>query len=182
MRSAALLALLLMAALWAGVGCDRNVAPFDPAEEPQQPDLSRIFPAPEQPMPAGGAGPAGAAGEPTRAATAGRPGAAVRGTVHVAGEVAPSSASVLFVIARPAGAAGGPPLAVVRVSTPRFPLDFEIGPADVMIPSMRFEGAIELTARLDVDGNASTKSDDDRSTPAALAVVPGDVGVALRLE
>src|SRR5262245_4026339 len=35
---------LLCAAL-ALYGCDRNLEPYDPAEQPRQPDLSRIFPA-----------------------------------------------------------------------------------------------------------------------------------------
>jgi hypothetical protein len=163
-----------------GVGCDRNIAPFDPAEEPKTPDLSRIFPAPEQPGPPGGAGPGGVAGEPVGATAAGRPGAVVRGTVHGVADAGPGA--TLFLIARPAGAVGGPPLAVLRVPQPSFPYDFEIGPANVMIPTARFEGAIELTARLDADGNASTRGELDRSTASAVAVVPGDVGVELRLE
>jgi hypothetical protein len=166
--------------LAAGVGCDRNISPYDPAEEPRAPDLSRIFPAPEQ-APAGGvAGPMGAGGPPAAEVAAGRPGAAVRGTVHLEGG-GDAGGAVLFLIARPAGARGGPPLAVVRVPSPAFPFDFEIGPDDVMIPSMRFEGSITLTARLDGDGNASTQSEGDRSTASPVSVVPGDVGVELLL-
>jgi hypothetical protein len=106
----------------------------------------------------------------------------VRGTIQIASDSDPSPDRILFLIARPAGAVGGPPLAVVRVPAPTFPLDFEIGPADVMIPTMRFEGQIELTARLDGDGNASTRAEGDRETATATAVVPGATGVELRLE
>ena len=171
-----LLALLL--------GCDRNIGPFDPDEEPKEPDLSRIFPAPTEADgdSTAGAGPAGAGGEAVLAASTGRSGAAIRGTVHAEGEAPLGPGAAVFVIARPAGAVGGPPLAVVRVPQPSFPLDFEIGPGNVMIPTMKFEGALELTARLDADGNASTRGADDRETPAPVAASPGDVGVVLQLE
>lgn len=175
-------ALLLALTGVLGMGCDRNVAPFDPNERPSQPDLGRIFPAPEGDSPqmaarSGSAGPAAGADVGT-----GRSGAAVRGTVHLAEGDAPPGDSTLFIIARRAGAAGGPPLAVVRVPGPSFPFDYEIGPDDVMIPTMQFEGAIELTARLDRDGNASTRDEGDRETRAPMPVAPGAVGVDLRLE
>ena len=51
-----------------------------------------------------------------------------------------------------------------------------------MIPSMTFEGPIELTARLDGDGNASTRTAGDRATGQPVAVAPGDAGVTLRLQ
>jgi len=179
---------LLVAALGA---CDRNIAPYDPAEEPRQPDLRRIFPAPDDqggpsdsPLAAGDRAP-GEDAEPVVPAAPGRPGAAIRGTVYLAEDEAGGegpAAGVLFVIARPAGARGGPPLAVVRVPSPRFPVDFEIGPDDVMMPTMRFEGPIALSARLDADGNASTQDEADRATASPPATAPGDAGVALRLQ
>jgi hypothetical protein len=182
MKSSTRVVLLLALISLVGGGCDRNVEDFDPAERPHQPDLSRIFPAPEGDSPQGGAGAMGAGAMPTAQPDAGRPGASVRGTIRVDSDPDASPERILFLIARPAGAVGGPPLAVVRIPEPVFPLDFEIGPADVMIPTMRFEGAIELTARLDGDGNASTRAEGDRETASATAVVPGAVGVELRLE
>ena len=50
----------------------------------------------------------------------------------------------LFIIAR-RGAGGGPPLAVRRIPSPRFPLEFSIGPENVMIPGVVFEGDILLS-------------------------------------
>ena len=166
---------------WASAGCDRNIAPFVPGEEPRRPDLSRIYPAPEQ-APAMARNSA-AAGPPSPAAadaSVGRPGASVRGNVNLA-EAANGRTGTLFIIARRQGAVGGPPLAVLRVPDPRFPLAFEIGPDQVMIPSMRFEGAIALTARLDADGDAMTRDDGDPQTETPQAVVPGSVGVELLL-
>lgn len=102
-------------------------------------------------------------------------------------EIAPALAgqqpegAILFVIARPVGAVGGPPLAVLRIPQPEFPVAFEIGQGDVMIPSMRFEGPISLTARLDTDGNAMTRAETDLSSAAAPPVEPGATGVTLVL-
>lgn len=166
--------LLLFATALAPAGCDRNIAPYQPGETPEPPDLARIFPAPEAPS--------GPQGEPALPPVTGRGGASVRGTVYIDGEAEVLAGSVLFIIARPAGVGAGPPLAVVRTPEPEFPLDFEIGPRDVMIPSMSFEGPIELSARLDGDGNASTRAEGDRATQGPVSVAPGDAGVTLRMQ
>lgn len=81
---------------------------------------------------------------------------AVRVTLgpEMASRVKPGA--VLFLIAREAGRAGGPPLAVVRRQAPRLPLDLEIGDSDSMVPgrSLASHAAIELTARLAAAGDA----------------------------
>ncbi len=184
LRRAVTATTLGIALAFALTACDRNLEPFDPEAEPARPDLSKIFPAPPeedpvarelagaQPTPAGGRG-----APPVAAATGG--GSAIRGRIELAGS-APAGAT-LFVIARPAGAAGGPPLAVVRVPEPRFPFDFEIGPDDVMIPGRPFAGTIELSARLDADGSASTRGADDLQGAAPAPVEPGSEGVRIVL-
>ena len=75
----------------------------------------------------------------------------------------------------------GPPLAVLRIPDPDFPVDFEIGPADVMIPTMRFAGSITLSARLDSDGNAMTRADSDLASGEIPPQEPGATGVTLVL-
>jgi cytochrome c-type biogenesis protein CcmH len=190
-RIAALLAAGVLSA-----GCDRNIEAFVPGEEPREPDLARIFPKaamPEgEPAPVMGAQPAGTRGAPPVASSGsgfGEPvsssgSSPIRGTVRVdpalAGR-APASA-VLFVIARAGVATAGPPLAVRRIPSPRFPAEFEIGPDDVMIQGMRFEGEIRLSARLDADGNAMTRRAGDLQGRAASAVAPGAEGVELVLD
>jgi cytochrome c-type biogenesis protein CcmH len=175
------LAVLFVAALAALGGCDRNLEPFDPTVEPATPDLSKIFPAPpddERPgegtarMPAATASRGTASGEGIR-------GRVVIGDGSAAG--APAG-STLFIIARPAGATAGPPLAVQRIPAPRFPVDFEIGPQNVMIPTMKFEGEITLTARLDSDGNATTRLPGDLQGSLGAPVRPGSAGVEIRLD
>ena len=178
-------------------GCDRNIEPYRPGEEPRAPDLAKIFPGPPAGMASGPTGAERAALPPSRTEGAGGPAAedaaagasGAGGGQPIAGriELAPALAAerpegaILFVIARPQGARGGPPLAVLRIEAPTFPLEFEIGPGDVMIPSMRFEGPISLTARLDADGNAMTRGATDLSSAAAEPITPGTTGVTLVL-
>jgi hypothetical protein len=173
---------LLVAAL-ALQGCDRNIEPFDPSEQPHQPDLSRIFPAgaervgraePGLPEPPG----AGRGAMPLAAES----GAPIRGTVRIAPELeslVPTGA-VLFLIARNSEA--GPPLAVKRIASPSFPLDFEIGADDRMIQSMPFTGPLSLSARVDADGNATSRTPGDLQGASAGALEPGATGVEVVLD
>ncbi|MEE3326404.1 MAG: hypothetical protein VX252_03655 [Myxococcota bacterium] len=167
-----------------GVGCDRNIAPYEPGELPQEPDLRRIFPAPE---PTGAPAPMGMPPSPTAgASTASTPStpsaAAVRGEVHLSEGTTPVPGSVLFVIARRRGAQGGPPLAVMRIGDPVFPQVFELGQDQVMIPGLRFEGPLAITARLDADGNAMTRDPSDPATASGYPADPGQADILLRLE
>ena len=174
------LALALAAVLSSSVACDRNVEPYTGDEAPREPDLSRIFPAPADPEPheheASGAQPV--AQQTSRAGSAEGP--TISGEIRLAqGE--PPAGAMLFVIARSAGTRGGPPLAVLRVPEPRFPYAFKLSQANVMIPSLRFSGEMDLTARLDGDGNAMTKDAADLEGSAAAARKPGDSGVVITL-
>ena len=166
--------------------CDRNIEPFDPAEEPRQPDLSRIFPAGAEGPPAVEGAPLemppppeGMRGAPSAVAEGGEP---IRGTLRLAPELqaAQPAGAVLFLIAR--SDMPGPPLAVKRIEAPRFPLDFEIGPDDRMIKSRPFVGPLHLTARLDADGNATSRTPGDLQGVAKSDVSPGASGVELVLD
>jgi hypothetical protein len=187
-----------------GIACDRNIEPYQPGEEASSPDLARIFPGPPSsaesaqdlsdssrapdrtalpPSRAEGSGVSTAATAESAMASATGESAPIEGLVELSdelGSLRPAGA-VLFVIARPQGVKRGPPLAVLRIADPEFPYAFSIGPADVMIPSMRFEGAISLSARLDADGNAMTRSPEDISSPTLSSLAPGATGVKLDL-
>lgn len=177
---------LLAAGLLLTLACDRRVEPFDPDEQPETPDLSRIFPpevsdpvrsneAPsEPPAPPGRRG----APPPTAAANAqAASGPPIHGTVSVSPEyqAAVGEGGVLFIIAR--GAGGGPPLAARRIESPRFPLDYELGPDDRMIKARPFTGPLYVSARLDSDGNATTRGEGDIQGTAAAPAQPGSTGV-----
>jgi hypothetical protein len=180
------LALLCSLAL-ASLGCDRNVEPFDPDEQPSRPDLGRIFPGgaaraariePSLPaMPGRGAPPLAA--EVVEAAA----GAAIEGTIRLGADlgVEPRPGSVLFIIAR-SGQAGGPPIAVKRVATPSFPLAFRLGPEDRMIQAMPFTGPFQVTARLDSDGDAASRTPGDLQGAIDGPVPAGATGIDLILD
>ena len=71
------------------------------------------------------------------------------------------SKATLFIIARPAGAGGGPPLAVKKIDQPVFPLSYVIGAENVMMQGTPFTGKINLSVRLDKDGNPTTRTPGD---------------------
>lgn len=181
------------------IHCDRGIEPFDPNEEPAAPDLARIYPngPGRKAAPMGGMGGVGnvggmGAGMPSGLAPARRnntapviasvPTATISGTVELDGELYSDRPAngMLFIIARTSPA--GPPLAVLRVPTPSFPHAFEIGQAQVMIPTLQFAGEIKLSARLDSDGNATTKLPGDLVGSVANSLVPGSQGVVLVLD
>lgn len=70
------------------------------------------------------------------------------------------ASSTLFIFARAKGAQGGPPLAVQRLTEVQFPYAFKIGQPDVMVPGVKFDGDMVLTARVDRDGNAKASAGD----------------------
>lgn len=69
--------------------------------------------------------------------------------------------AALFIIARPAGGPGGPPLAVRKIDKPTFPLNYSLGAENVMMQGTPFMGKINITARLDKDGNPTTRGAGD---------------------
>jgi hypothetical protein len=104
------------------------------------------------------------------------PAQSIRGTIEAPADAA---GGILFLFVRPAGATGGPPLAVQRIPSPSFPLDFAIGPQDAMVASGPFPDRVSIEARLDGDGNAMTEEPGDLS--ARSEVAPGASGVTLAL-
>jgi len=112
------------------------------------------------------------------------PDRSIEGTVELEAGHAPGTGAraVLYIIARPAGAQGGPPLAVKRIVAPAFPVSFSLGPNDVMIQGTAFEGPLNLTARLDRDGDPLTR---EAGEPAGAhdgnPVSPGARNVVVKL-
>ncbi len=110
-------------------------------------------------------------------------GAPIRGVIAAGEGVEPGGTGVLFLIARSSSSSGGggPPLAAKRLPLGPFPLAFEIGPADVMVPGRAFAGPITLSARVDRDGNASTREPGEPHAELPAPVQPGSDGVQLTL-
>jgi hypothetical protein len=160
-------------------GCDRKIEPFDPQEQPEQPDLSRIFPPGAERAAADAAGPMAAGRAPgVQPSGAAANGAPIEGVVRLAPGLESSvpAGATLFIIAHH-GPGGGPPLAVKRVLSPRFPVAFRLGPEDRMIEAIPFAGPITVTARIDSDGDAMSRSPGDMQGAAPSPVQPGQTGI-----
>jgi hypothetical protein len=186
MRLARILAALLAVASLAVAACHRKVEPFDASEQAEQPDLSKIFPAGAErameapaempPSPEELMGGAPAVAGMTAPENAGPP---IAGTISIADGASVPPGATLFVIARTGEA--GPPTAVLRRSAPSFPFEFRLGPEDRMIAAMPWEGPFTVTARIDLDGNATTRDAGGLEGRAAAPATPGDTGIAIAL-
>lgn len=84
----------------------------------------------------------------------------------------------LFIFARPEGVDAGPPLAVKRHSVFQFPFEFDIGQLNTMMEGSKFEGTMNLTARLDQDGNRKSSPGD---VEGKVQITAGQKGVQLVL-
>jgi cytochrome c-type biogenesis protein CcmH len=84
---------------------------------------------------------------------------AISGTISGTITVAPSLVSklsekdVVYIIARSADQPG-PPVAVQQVKDIRFPYQYSLGPADLMMQTGLFQGKMNVVVRLDRDGAA----------------------------
>jgi hypothetical protein len=158
---------------------DLAQSPIDPARlMAEVPHAAPAAEPPSDPLSQPGQPPTGGAAS---GATESQPGAAIRGTVRLAeGKTAPDQ-GVLFVIVRKPGMR--PPIAALRLPITKFPMEFEVGPENaiamggVRIP---FEAPLEVSARIDLDGNALTRSAGELEGSAG-EVAPGATGVEIVL-
>jgi hypothetical protein len=97
-------------------------------------------------------------------------------------KVAPS-ARAIYIIARSPDQPAGMPIAAVKLPASMKPIPYAIGPADVMNPEVPFSGPIQLSARWDTDGEASSKLPTDIiGGPEKNPVSPGSKGVDIILD
>ena len=108
---------------------------------------------------------------------------AVQGTIRFApgAERAIGGSDALFITARPAGAAGGPPIAVLKMVGVKPPVAYAIGQDDVMVPGTWFRGKLEVKAVLRKSGFATAPVKGDCDSPVVGPVEPGAKGVDLEL-
>jgi len=90
--------------------------------------------------------------------------------------------AALFIIARSAAGAGGPPLAVKKIDKPTFPLNYSLSQENVMMQGLPFSGKISITARLDKDGNPTTRGAGDltgeyKNNPAQAGAKNVDIAI-----
>jgi len=83
----------------------------------------------------------------------------ISGVIKLGRQVRLKERMMFFISARPAG--GGPPIAAQRMFRPEFPYKFVLSAKDAMIAGTPFEGELEITARLDQDGDPITRQEGD---------------------
>jgi cytochrome c-type biogenesis protein CcmH len=90
------------------------------------------------------------------------------------GEVPPGT--VLFIIIRPEGAAGSPPLGARRVVQPQFPLQLTLSDQDSMMEQRPISSAprLELQARLSRSGQPTASAGDWQSAVLAVSSTAGE--------
>ena len=114
----------------------------------------------------------------TRAASA----KSISGAITVAPALGPPpKGGVVFIVVRPAGQAGGPPLAVKRVANTGFPMRYRVSEGDVMIQGMLFQGSVSVKVRLDGDGRVGVQLGDLEGS-GAKPVPVGSAGVDIVLD
>lgn len=96
----------------------------------------------------------------------------ITGTITVAPDLMGrvQDGSVLFVIAHKGA---GPPFAVKRIGSPRFPLAYRLGSEDVMMAGSAFDGEVRLSARLSRTGTAGPAQPGDLEGEHAAQVRVG---------
>jgi cytochrome c-type biogenesis protein CcmH len=109
-------------------------------------------------------------------------GSSVSGTIKIAPALKGKELKipVVFIIAR--GENPGPPVAVAKISNPRFPLPFTLSHRHVMMQGQRLQGKIRITVRLDSDGSAGPRQPGDLEgkTPGAVSV--GESGILITVD
>ena len=150
-----------------GVDMSKPAPVADDSLPPDHPPIGGAMPSP---------GPLAATATPAPA-----PAAAAGGGVKITLELDPAAkqrTGTIYVIVRPAGAMGGPPVAVKRLPA-QFPITFDLTSADSMMgqplpPKMRLE------ARLDADGDAATKNPNDPKAAQDGVATGSTVKLALK--
>jgi len=122
-------------------------------------------PAPAGTFVHGGAAPGGMMDAPEAARTPPAPGESISGEIVLppAMRARVSDSDVVFLAARRAGGPPGPGsmLAVQKLRADRFPIPFAISSQDAMIPGIPFEGKVNISVRVDKDGDAMTRKKGD---------------------
>lgn len=104
----------------------------------------------------------------------------VQGTVTLAPGLSPPTGGMLFIIAKRAAEGGGPPVAADRQSPTGFPVSFTLTDKDMMLGGA-WPDQVWMQARIDADGNPTTKGEGDIESPVVGPLASGATGVNLVL-
>ena len=168
MRLSHFKSILLVALIWCG--CDQNLRPL-PEDGGQAEGRSFV----EAQRPIDGSRVTGRSfeeGQPT-APPADR--ASVSGTIDITPELFARlrGSETMYVMAR--RSEDGPPMAVKRFRSLRFPMPYTLTGADQAVQGPPFTGEVTIVARIDLDGNAGVPQAGDMEGVNPRVVV-GDTG------
>ncbi len=107
------------------------------------------------------------------------------GTITVAAKLkAKIPHGTLFLMGRMPGKGGqkGPPVLVLKVDNPTFPLKFKLTSDNTMMPGIPIPPTVELGAILDQDGDAVSRTPGDLAGEVKAPVKDGSKGVKLVLD
>jgi len=160
--------ILLGALIW--FGCDQNLRPL-PEDGGQASGKSFV----EAQRPVDGSRVAGRSFEEGQPTTPPADGASVSGTIDITPELFARlrGSETMFVMAR--RSENGPPMAVKRFRSLRFPMPYTLTGADQAVQGPPFSGGVTIVARIDLDGNAGVPQTGDMEGVNPRVVV-GDSG------
>ena len=122
------------------------------------------------------------AGLPPDSESVASSGSVVSGTITISdalkSKVKPGS--VIYVIARPAGVKKGPTVAALRVDSTDFPIQYAMSEKNLMVTGAALEGKLDISVRLDQDGDAGTRQKGDLSgsckkNPVSVGATDADI-------
>lgn len=92
---------------------------------------------------------------------------------------------ILFIFAKKASEAnvsGTPPLAVLRIPHPQFPLEFSLSAENAMMAGTAFEGPFVVSARYSPTGDALDKSGPQGMSDAKKKIKLGQTNIQIELK
>jgi tetratricopeptide (TPR) repeat protein len=107
---------------------------------------------------------------------------AISGTLRLDSSVASKvkTPAVVFLIAREAGKTSGPPVAVRRMEVSSFPVAFTLTGANAMMAGTALPAKVRVEARVDSDGDVTTKTGDPVGAIDGLAVGSKDAAIVIK--
>jgi hypothetical protein len=160
-------------ALWAQIEAQKAAGPAKVAEGKEDPHAGIALP------PMAGEGMPATTPAPAPASAPSNDPRAVRGKLALAGGAKVPPGATVFLIVRPAGVKGGPPVAVSRIPAGAFPMTFELSQLNSMM-GQPLPDSMLIEARVDLDGNPMTR---DAGAPDGSAdnVAAGSPSVTITL-
>lgn len=98
----------------------------------------------------------------------------VSGTITIASSLqprAPKQNAVMFIVAKNLG---GVPLAVKRVVNPQFPVNYTLGPEDLVVPGTHPKDALRVEVEMNTHGSVGSPARGDLAGSCTEPVYSGD--------